>query len=446
MMFDKYLALKVLQKEEVLFSSKLNPVEILPHLTSMSEMSKQEIKCEQNNKGEKIATQHLLKRIRQQDKCLIEFIRALRDPEICQTDLADMLDPNHLLDTGKKWDQPAPSVPSETKAVRDTEAITPPIYNGVTQLRHLPFSVMKILQILDYNEKWKDLAEYLGYTVEEVQHLQTTPKSCTEKLIANWSSGDKPVQATVENLFNALDFMERKDIMRDLEQILNYKFKKQESEKPGLSFVAMEPVIDIQERKSHDNKETSLYDRTNMSKTPTEVGDICQSIEMDGMSLETRFSAQDDRELKLLRSANYASSHIPENNPRQETEKPNVLIQNGENDKDKKLEKQIFPDKSLPNTYHNKEPFSIENNALQSINEQKSEEISKINTTETSSSAQQQKVENTDPIIDVGNNNTKCVHKNMTDKVIDIVKSKPLVVGSVIGALSLGLIAYSRNS
>ncbi|VDH93192.1 cortactin [Mytilus galloprovincialis] len=99
MMFDKHHALKVLQREEVLFSTKLNPVEILPHLISMSEMSKQEIKCEQNNKGERMATQHLLKRIRQQDKCLIEFIRALRDPEICQTDLADMLDPNHLLDT-----------------------------------------------------------------------------------------------------------------------------------------------------------------------------------------------------------------------------------------------------------------------------------------------------------------------------------------------------------
>ncbi|XP_076103744.1 uncharacterized protein LOC143072598 [Mytilus galloprovincialis] len=465
MMFDKRHALKVLQREEVLFSTKLNPVEILPHLISMSEMSKQEIKCEQNNKGERMATQHLLKRIRQQDKCLIEFIKALRDPEICQTDLADMLDPNHLLDTEKRWEHPA----SDTKAIKVTEtmqrpicngatqlrqvteATTPPIYNGATQLRHLPFSVMKKLHILDFEEKWKDLADFLDYTVEEVQLLQTTSTSCTEKLIANWSNGDKPVQATLENLFKALDFMERKDIMCDLEKLLNYKFITQESEKPGLIFDPEEPFMDIQERKSCDIKETVLYHRTDVSKTPTEVGDMFQSIETDGVSsLETRFSTQDEREFKSLRSANHASHHIPENIPQQETEKPNVLIQNGEYDKDIRMEKQIFTDKSSPNTYCNTEPFSImsiENNALQSFNEQKSADIAKINTTETSSSVQQQKVENTDPNIDVGNNNTKYVHKNMADKVIDCVKSNPLVVGaSVIGGLSLGLFAYSRNS
>lgn len=236
--------------------------------------------------------------------------------------------------------------------------------------------------------------------------------------------------------------MERKDIMCDLEKLLNYKFITQESEKPGLIFE--EPIVDIQERKLRDNKETVLYDRTHVSKTPTEVGDLFQSIETDGVSHEIRFSAQDEREFKSLRSANHTSHHIPENIPQKETEKPNVLIQNGEYDKDIRMEKQIFTDKSSPNTYCNTEPFSIENNALQLINEPKS---AKINTTQTSSQVQQQKVENTDPNIDVGNNNTKYVHKNMADKVIDCVKSNPLVVGaSVIGGLSLGLFAYSRNS
>lgn len=294
------------------------------------------------------------------------------------------------------------------------------------------------------------LLYFTDYTVEEVQFLQTTSTSCTEKLIANWSNGDKPVQATLENLFKALDFMERKDIMCDLEKLLNYKFITQESEKPGLIFDPEEPIVDIQERKLRDNKETVLYDRTHVSKTPTEVGDLFQSIETDGVSHEIRFSTQDEREFKSLRSANHTSHHIPENIPQQETEKPNVLIQNGEYDKDIRMEKQIFTDKSSPNTYCNTEPFSImsiENNALQSFNEQKGADIAKINTTETRSQVQLQKVENTDRNIDVGNNNTKCVDKNMTDRVIDCVKSNPLVFGaSVIGGLSLGLFAYSRNS
>lgn len=60
----------------------------------------EEIKCEQRNYGERRAATLLLKRILQKDQCLYEFICALRHDDIDQSDLADMLDPNHFYDKG----------------------------------------------------------------------------------------------------------------------------------------------------------------------------------------------------------------------------------------------------------------------------------------------------------------------------------------------------------
>jgi len=253
----------------------------------------------------------------------------------------------------------------------------------------------------------------IGYTIEGVQKLQSTNKSCTKQIIDEW------YDATVNTLFKALDCIERKDIITDLEK------------KIGVKFVISEGAfIDIQEHKSRrqDVVESAIKKSSNTR--------TMQEFELE------RKKNHCDLTNKLVHSGEY----IDEKGLGKQS---SVCISDHDDIPQKDIEQSIS-ELSQVEISTNTEPCSLENNALQPLSDRNNvmdripEDMTPTfnNNSEVLDGELKSLCEN--------NSNTGFTEKNMKDKIIDMPKvdDNRLLIGAgmIVGAVALGFIAFHKSS
>lgn len=253
----------------------------------------------------------------------------------------------------------------------------------------------------------------IGYTIEGVQKLQSTNKSCTKQIIDEW------YDATVNTLFKALDCIERKDIITDLEK------------KIGVKFVISEGTfIDIQEHKSRrqDVVESAIKKSSNTR--------TMQEFELE------RKKNHCDLTNKLVHSGEY----IDEKGLGKQS---SVCISDHDDIPQKDIEQSIS-ELSQVEISTNTEPCSLENNALQPLSDRNNvmdripEDMTPTfnNNSEVLDGELKSLCEN--------NSNTGFTEKNMKDKIIDMPKvdDNRLLIGAgmIVGAVALGFIAFHKSS
>lgn len=252
----------------------------------------------------------------------------------------------------------------------------------------------------------------IGYTIEGVQKLQSTNKSCTKQIIDEW------YDATVNTLFKALDCIERKDIITDLEK------------KIGVKFVISEGAfIDIQEHKSR--RQDVVESAIKSSNTRT-----MQEFELE------RKKNHCDLTNKLVHSGEY----IDEKGLGKQS---SVCISDHDDIPQKDIEQSIS-ELSQVEISTNTEPCSLENNALQPLSDRNNvmdripEDMTPTfnNNSEVLDGELKSLCEN--------NSNTGFTEKNMKDKIIDMPKvdDNRLLIGAgmIVGAVALGFIAFHKSS
>ena len=252
----------------------------------------------------------------------------------------------------------------------------------------------------------------IGYTIEGVQNLQSTNKSCTKQIIDEWYG------ATVNTLFKALDCIERKDIITDLEKVIGVKF-----------VISEEVFIDIQEHKSR--RQDVVESAIKSSNTRT-----MQEFELE------RKKNHCDLTNKLVHSGEY----IDEKGLGKQS---SVCISDHDDIPQKDIGQSIS-ELSQVEISTNTEPCSLENNALQPLSDRNNvmdripEDMTPTfnNNSEVLDGELKSLCEN--------NSNTGFTEKNMKDKIIDMPKvpDNRLLIGAgmMFGAVALGCIAFHKSS
>ena len=228
---------------------------------------------------------------------------------------------------------------------------------------------------------------YSDYTVEAVQKLQvcSSQKSCSEKLIEEWSNGDKLIKANLENLCVALDRIERKDIITDLESILNYKF--------------VNPVKS--DNTVHNSTEPSVH-----------RGSFVESI--SGKRLGNHSSRGGAAKSSTLISSITGKGTVAQYN-HSPTDKTDQM---------KSCSEEIF---SLENN-EQQPTVSMSDRGTQNIHLSQTTQHSSQTTHHSSQTTHHSR--NKDIIMDSENNNMKFGDKNVKNKVIDLAKTNSGLIGA----------------
>jgi hypothetical protein len=252
----------------------------------------------------------------------------------------------------------------------------------------------------------------IDYTIEGVQKLQSTSKSCTKQIIDEWYG------ATVITLFKALDCIERKDIITDLEKVMGVKF-----------VISEEAFIDIQEHKSR--RQDVVESAIKSSNTRT----------MQEFELERKKNHCD-----LTNKLGHSGEYIDEKGLGKQS---SVCISDHDDIPQKDIGQSIS-ELSQVEISTNTEPCSLENNALQPLSDRNNvmdripEDMTPTfnNNSEVLDGELKSLCEN--------NSDTGFTEKNMKDKIIDMPKAhdnRPWIgVGMIVGAVALGFIAFHKSS
>lgn len=250
----------------------------------------------------------------------------------------------------------------------------------------------------------------IDYTIEGVQKLQSTNKSCTKQIIDEW------YDATVDTLFKALDFIERKDIITDIEKVIGVK-----------SVFSEEAFIDIQEHKSRrqDVVESAIKSSNTRTKQEPEL---------------ERKENHCDLTNKLVHSGEY----IDEKGLGKQS---SVCISDHDYIPQKDIGQSIS-ELSQVKISTKTEPCSLENNALQPLSDRNNvmdripEDMTPTfnNNSEVLDGELKSLCEN--------NSNTIFTEKNMKDKTIDHIPkvhdNRLLIGASIFGVVALGFIVFHK--
>ncbi|XP_022343365.2 uncharacterized protein LOC111136650 isoform X2 [Crassostrea virginica] len=210
---------RVIQDNLVELKDRLCPEELLPHLPCLSKMSKQKIACRLEQKGQQAASLLLLDDLPRKDRWWEQLLAALRHPSVGMEDLAESLQRKEEVATG----------------IRSQALETSPPYRKVPQTKRrpmvdwstpfgdlMPFSVVIILSRLDMDSRWKELAAYLEYTMEEVNSFETytQDRRYIESMCRDLKS--RP-DITLGHMIDLLKIMERIDLLEELRCVKELK-------------------------------------------------------------------------------------------------------------------------------------------------------------------------------------------------------------------------------
>ncbi|XP_013403698.1 uncharacterized protein LOC106168967 [Lingula anatina] len=254
---------------------KVDPAQLMPYLSCLTKQDREAITGdERHNGGRSIAAMTLLDRLQRRDEWFPQFISALR--ETGQLKLARKLDPQETNGTDDnergEWYVRKKTL-EESKATKRIQNTTP---DGKTLLRELPYKVTHVIKSLDipnglHGGGWRALAAELDFLHKEVQSLEQE-ESPTESLLERWQQ-KCPHKATLGRLCQALESMERMDLLDKIYKITSYRHNvsgprqqvSQDSQVPG----PFSPVVDNSDSLSWTSPEAEV---TADSRTPeTEV-------------------------------------------------------------------------------------------------------------------------------------------------------------------------------
>lgn len=164
---------RVIQENLVKLVDRLSPDELLPHLSCLSRQSQQKIRCRLAQEGQQAATVLLLDDLPRKDNWWEQLMSALCHPAVGQVDMAELLQTQEDIFRGINTKSEKLELIAEVHKGAPQNEKMPPYktrkveINWSTPLQKLPFSVVKVLQRLDVESKWKDLAaqtEFLLHT------------------------------------------------------------------------------------------------------------------------------------------------------------------------------------------------------------------------------------------------------------------------------------------
>lgn len=255
----------------------------------------------------------------------------------------------------------------------------------------------------------------IGYTIEGVQKLQSTTKSCTKQIIDDW------YDATVDTLFRALHFIERKDIITDLENVIGVK-----------SVFSEEAFIDIQEYKSR--RQDVVESAIKSSNTRT----------MPELELERKKNHHDFTN-KLVHSGEYIDEKVL-------VKQSSVCISDHDDIHQQDIGQSISELSQVEISTNNTEPCSLENNALQPSSD-RNNVMDRIpeDMTPTFNNNNSEVLDGELKSLCEDNNNTRFTEKNMKDKIIDTCKTnvhdnRLLIYGGMFAAAAVGFLVFHKSS
>lgn len=247
---------RVIQENLVKLVDRLSPNELLPHLPCLSRQSQQKIRCRLAQEGQQAATVLLLDDLPRKDNWWEQLMAALCHPAVGQEDLAELLQTQEEIFRGinKKSEKlqliaevhkGAPQN-GEMHAYKTKGKVG---INWSSPLRKLPFSVVKVLQRLDVDSKWKDLAAQTGYTVEQVNILEAYTDKDGGHVQKLYRDLQTRYNFTLSQLVDVLQNIERFDILDDLSDIKELKhleWSKRMTPKSSFENQTLQPSIDNQ--------------------------------------------------------------------------------------------------------------------------------------------------------------------------------------------------------
>lgn len=221
---------RVIQENLVKLVDRLSPDELLPHLSCLSRQSQQKIRCRLAQEGQQAATVLLLDDLPRKDNWWEQLMAALGHPAVGQEDLAELLQTQEDIfrGTNKKSEKleliaevhkGAPQN-GEMHAYKTKGKVE---INWFTPLEKLPFSVVRVLQRLDVDSKWKDLAAQTGYTVEQVNSLEAYTDKDGGHVQKLYRDLQTRYNFTLCKLVDVLQDIERFDILVELSHIKELK-------------------------------------------------------------------------------------------------------------------------------------------------------------------------------------------------------------------------------
>ncbi|KAK3597770.1 hypothetical protein CHS0354_006128 [Potamilus streckersoni] len=244
-MDEKRLAMQ-LKKYSSDFVNKVDPEELLPYLSCLTQASKEEIRAKQNNKGKITAAQDLQYHVvRYGERGIRELLRALRNENIGLVELADLIDPplakdNTAVTTVQMVQKDTARRPGVDEKIRKT-------FDRDTPLRHLPSSVYRVLRLLDSNdqiENWESLAgNIVGYTVEDICRFRQNPHYGSP-MIALYNDWMTRESSTLGHLMQILIKIERVDVYTELTEITGYQHQEDNGKQTGRHNYPLERLPD----------------------------------------------------------------------------------------------------------------------------------------------------------------------------------------------------------
>nr|XP_022343365.1 uncharacterized protein LOC111136650 isoform X2 [Crassostrea virginica] len=210
---------RVIQDNLVELADRLCPEELLPHLPCLSKTSKQKIVCRLEQRGQQAASLLLLDDLPRKDRWWEQLLAALRHPSVGMKDLAESLQRKEEAATGAR-SQALETSPPYRKVPQTKRR---PMVDWSTPFGDLmPFSVVIILSRLDMDSRWKELAAYLEYTMEEVNSFETytQDRRYIESMCRDLKS--RP-DITLGHMIDLLKIMERIDLLEELQRVKELK-------------------------------------------------------------------------------------------------------------------------------------------------------------------------------------------------------------------------------
>lgn len=246
---------RVIQENLVKLVDRLSPDELLPHLSCLSRQSQQKIRCRLAQEGQQAATVLLLDDLPRKDNWWEQLMSALCHPAVGQVDMAELLQTQEDIFRGINTKSEKLELIAEVHKGAPQNEKMPPYktrkveINWSTPLQKLPFSVVKVLQRLDVDSKWKDLAAQTGYTVEQVDSLEAYTDKDGGHVQKLYRDLQTRYNFTLCQLVDALQNIERLDILDELSHIEEFKhleWSKRMTPESSFENQILQPSIDNQ--------------------------------------------------------------------------------------------------------------------------------------------------------------------------------------------------------
>lgn len=151
----------------------------------------------------------------------------------------------------------------------------------------------QIIQIFDIDRGWEQLASVIGYSTSSMKQFELETRrsdgSPTKKILWDWGTRG----GTVRDLYNKLALMNRAQVMRLLEPIMNVEKEKQKVQEKGRR-------DELEKEKVPDSNDSSMMSSASMSLPSAKVVNMISRPTMDSLSYNpTNLPVPKKTDLKL---------------------------------------------------------------------------------------------------------------------------------------------------